>query len=226
MLKAPIPKDEEKRIKAVKALGILDTPPEESFDRLTRLATQFFKVPISTITIVNSNREWFKSCQGLPAREGERAISFCGHAMLADDVFLIPDALKDDRFKDNPMVVGEPHIRFYAGVALFDASGNRVGTFCIKDRKPRTMSKEEMRTLKDMALLVELELNAHHLSMALEARKKTEVELKASEKKYRERNEECERLNKIMVGRELKMRELKDEIEELKRRVAPPKPNT
>lgn len=219
MIKAPIPQDDKKRVEAVHAMNILDTPPEERFDRITRLAVRLFNVPISTITIVNSDREWFKSCQGLPVRQGERAISFCGHAMLSDDIFLIPDALKDERFKDNPMVVGEPYIRFYAGVALFDAKGNRVGTFCIKDRKPRTMSKEDARALKDLAVWVELELNVQHLGLALESRKKAEAELKASEARYKARNEELELMNQVMIGRELKMRELKDEIESLKQRV-------
>src|SRR3989338_9651519 len=101
MKKAPIPKNELERIASLYAMDILDTAPEERFDRLTKTATQIFHVPISTLTLIDANREWFKSCQGLNQTEGDRAISFCGHALVADDVFVIPDTRKDARFADN-----------------------------------------------------------------------------------------------------------------------------
>lgn len=181
MQPAPIPSNEEERLKALHKLNILDTPTEERFDRITRLTARFFQVPISTVTLVDSNREWFKSCYGLDKKEGDRAISFCGHAMLAPDVFIIPDATKDPRFADNPMVIGEPHIRFYAGVALSSADGHRVGTFCIKDHKPRTLTQEEVADLKALAAWAELEMNSHELSTALEVREKTEQQLQLQE---------------------------------------------
>lgn len=174
---AAIPKDETERLASLKKLNILDTPPEERFDRITRLAISLFNVPISTITLVDSQREWFKSCQGLPIREGERAISFCGHAMLAPDSFIIPDAKKDPRFAQNPMVIGKPFIRFYAAIPLKAADGQRVGAFCLKDYKPRKLTFEQIEMLKTLASWVEIELNAHELTQALEARRQAEAKL-------------------------------------------------
>jgi GAF domain-containing protein len=141
MQPAPIPKNEQERLASLNKLGLLDTPPEERFDRITRVATKIFNVPISTLTLVDSKREWFKSCQGLSKREGERAISFCGYALLSTTIMIIPDTTKDDRFADNPMVSGEPYLRFYAGVPVTSADGQRIGVFCIKDTKPREFSK-------------------------------------------------------------------------------------
>lgn len=175
--KAPIPKDEKERLGSLRKLKILDTPSEERFDRITKLALFLFKVPISTITLVDSNREWFKSCQGLPNKEGKRAISFCGHVILADDLFVIPDAKNDPRFAQNPMVIGKPYIRFYAAVALKSADGKRIGAFCIKDYKPRKLDLEKLELLKILASWAELELNLHELSHALEARRKAEAKL-------------------------------------------------
>ena len=158
---APIPKDENIRIEAVHRMAILDTKPEERFDRLTKEAVDRLKVPISTITIIDSKREWFKSCQGLDEKEGERAVSFCGHALLAQNIFIVEDTLKDDRFKDNPMVIGHPFIRFYAGIAILDhKTGQPVGVFCVKDTKPRMFSISEINILIDLADRAEKEINA------------------------------------------------------------------
>jgi len=151
MQSAPIPVNEKERLQQVMKLGILDTEPEERFDAITREAMQAFKVPISTITIIDEQREWYKSCQGLDVKESPREISFCAHAMLARDVFIIEDTLKDDRFKDNPMVIGKSHIRFYAGVSLYSKDGLNIGIFCIKDTKPRRLSAEEIGMLLDFA---------------------------------------------------------------------------
>src|SRR3989338_5370349 len=174
MLEAPIPKNEAERLAALKSLHILDTPAEERFDRIARMAQQIFNVPISTLSLVDSNREWFKSCVGVSASEGPRTISFCGHAMLEDDLFLIPDTKKDPRFADNPMVVGKPYLRFYAGQSLANAAGFKIGTFCIKDTKPRTLTEEEKGIVKDLAAWAELEINMHDLGMALEERRLAE----------------------------------------------------
>lgn len=176
-LQAPIYPEEEDRLKSLYAMRLLDTPPEERFDRITKLAQQIFKVPISTITLVDSQREWFKSCQGLPAKEGGRAISFCGHAIYADDIFIIPDTKNDERFRNNPMVVGNPYIRFYAGVPLKTTDGKRIGVFCIKDTKPRKLNKEKISLLKSLANWAEIELNMHELQMALTARRKAELRI-------------------------------------------------
>ncbi len=172
MERAPIPANEEERLVSLHALALLDTEPEERFDRITKTATQVFQVPISTLTLVDAKREWFKSCQGLPGREGDRAISFCGHALLASDVFVVPDTKKDKRFSDNPMVTGKPFIRFYAGVPLLSADGQRIGVFCIKDTEPREFSAEQQGLLKNLATWAELELNARNLSLALSEQKR------------------------------------------------------
>jgi len=171
---APIPADEEERLQALKSLNILDTLPEERFDHITKLATILFSVPISTVTLVDSRREWYKSCQGLPVREGERAISFCGYTVLEDTPLIIPDAKADPRFAGNPMVVNSPFIRFYAGIPLKSADGKRVGAFCIKDHTPREFPQEKVDLLRALASWAELELNAHELSLALIARRKSE----------------------------------------------------
>ena len=117
MTNAPIPKNEAERMLAVKALEILDTAPETRFDAITKEATVRLKVPISTVSIIDKDREWYKSCQGTDRTEGPRSISFCGHAMAATDIFIVEDTLLDQRFRDNPTVVGSPFIRFYAGIS-------------------------------------------------------------------------------------------------------------
>jgi diguanylate cyclase (GGDEF)-like protein/PAS domain S-box-containing protein len=159
VLAPAVPIDEEKRLATLRGLNVLDTPPEERFDRLTRLAQRIFDVPIAVITLVDSNRQWFKSCQGLDATETPRSISFCGHAILGDEVFVIPDAALDPRFADNPLVAGAPHIRFYAGQPLKANNGSRLGTLCILDIKPRQPSQDDLDVLRDLAALVESELN-------------------------------------------------------------------
>ena len=178
MQSAPIPENEKERLISLHKSGLLDTKPEERFDRITRTATEFFKVPISTLTLVDTKREWFKSCRGLSAREGDRAISFCGHALLAEDLLVIPDTKKDKRFADNPMVIGKPFIRFYAGVPIINADGERIGVFCIKDTKPRKFSKANEEMLKNLAAWAELEVNSHNLSLVLSEDRKMRVKLK------------------------------------------------
>ena len=160
MQNAPIPKDENKRIAAVHRLAILDTKPEERFDVLTREAVEKLKVNMSMVSILDSDREWYKSCVGLDKKEGDRTASFCGHALLATNIFIVEDTLKDPRFADNPMVVGFPFIRFYAGVALFDHKTRQpIGVFCVKDIKPRKLTTAEIGIIIDLADLAEKELN-------------------------------------------------------------------
>ena len=178
MKPAPIPENEKERLLSLHKLGLLDTKPEERFDRITRTATETFNVPISTLTIVDEKREWFKSVCGLDQKEGDRAISFCGHALLANEVFVIPDATKDKRFSDNPMVIGKPYIRFYAGVPIMNADGERIGVFCIKDIKSRKFSKDNEEMLKNLAVWAELEINSRNLSLALREERKIRSELK------------------------------------------------
>jgi PAS domain S-box-containing protein len=158
-MKAPdIPSGDPERVAALCALEMLDTPAEERFDRITRIAQRHFKVPIVLVSLVDAGRQWFKSRQGLDATETPRHISFCGHAILAEDIFYIPDALSDPRFADNPLVTGAPHVRFYAGAPLHAPGGERVGTLCVIDRRPRQLSVEDFAMLRDLANGVEAEL--------------------------------------------------------------------
>ena len=158
------PADEATRIDALRALKILDTSPEERFDRITRLAKRLFGVPIALVSLVDVDRQWFKSCTGLDASETPRDISFCGHAILGDDIFLIPDATLDERFSDNPLVVGDPYIRFYAGCPLKVPNGSKLGTLCIVDREPRSFGKDDLVLLRDLARMAEQELAAVQLA--------------------------------------------------------------
>ena len=160
MQTAPVPQNEKERLEAVHRMAILDTKPELRFDNLTKEATKLLDVPISTITILDEKREWFKSCTGLDQKEGERAISFCAHALVVKDLFIVEDTLEDERFRDNPMVIGYPFIRFYAGQSLLDyKTGQPIGVFCIKDKRPRTLSVEQIGIFTNLANLAEEELN-------------------------------------------------------------------
>jgi diguanylate cyclase (GGDEF)-like protein len=163
MIKPGFPQNEEERLKILEALNILDTPSEERFDRLTRLVKKIFRVPIALVSFVDANRQWFKSCIGLDVQETSRDISFCGHVILGDSIFVINDATKDVRFADNPLVVGKPYIRFYAGCPL-RIMDKRLGTFCIVDIKPRTFSEEDRSILTDLAAMVEREIEAIQLA--------------------------------------------------------------
>ncbi|HEX4905899.1 MAG TPA: GAF domain-containing protein, partial [Acidimicrobiales bacterium] len=174
MQEAPIPLDEERRIALLHSLGILDTEPEERFDRITRLASALFDAPIAVVSLVDVNRQWFKSCIGLPVSETDRSVSFCGHALDRLDALVVEDATRDPRFADNPLVVGDPHIRFYAGhpLRIEVAQGERrsaVGTLCIIDRVPRQLDERERALLADLAHLVEQELGSVELARATAA---------------------------------------------------------
>ncbi len=146
----------------LRRLAILDTDPEERFDRVTRLARRIFNVPIALVSIVDENRQWFKSCFGLPVSETERDVSFCGHAILGTDPFVVEDASQDPRFADNPLVEGDPYVRFYAGIPLVYDEDTVLGTLCIIDDKPREFSEEEINDLVDLAKMAESELRASH----------------------------------------------------------------
>nr|WP_308936692.1 sensor domain-containing diguanylate cyclase [Duganella radicis] len=138
----------------------MDTPAEERFDRVTRMARRMFRVPVALVSLVDENRQWFKSAQGIDTCETPRSVSFCGHAILGDDIFVIPNALQDPRFADNPLVTGDPHIRFYAGCPLRSAGGVKVGTLCLIDHVPREFEEEDAIALRDLAAMVEDELTA------------------------------------------------------------------
>lgn len=165
MQPAPIPQDDPQRLEALHALGVLDTPAEERFDRVTRMARRLFGVPIALVSLVDESRQWFKSCMGLDATETPRDISFCGHAIVQDGVFIIEDARNDERFHDNPLVTGAPHIRFYAGIPLRSLSGQALGTLCLIDQDPRKLDADDRALLKDLAEMVERELISLQLAI-------------------------------------------------------------
>jgi diguanylate cyclase (GGDEF)-like protein len=159
------PENEATRIQALHALNVLDTDLEERFDRLTRLARRLFNVPIALVTLVDVNRQWFKSRMGLNICETSRDISFCGHAILVNDILIVEDALLDERFYDNPLVLNEPKIRFYAGIPLTASNDSKLGTLCLIDHNPRTLNEEDQSLLRDLARMVEQELVAVQLAM-------------------------------------------------------------
>ncbi len=167
MIEPAFAANEIQRVAALHNLHILDTPPEERFERVTRTAARLFKVPIALISLVDTNRQWFKSCQGLNASETPRNISFCGHAILEDKPLIIPDAKLDLRFADNPLVTGEPCIRFYAGRPLATRDGSKIGTLCIISPEPRQMSEVDLQSLNDLAAWAENELNLLNQNEAL-----------------------------------------------------------
>ncbi len=154
MQHARLPKDEPARIATLRSLNILDTPRDDRFDRYTRLAARVFDVPIALISLIDETRQWFKSVEGFEGSETSREISFCGHAILGDDVFEIRNARRDPRFRDNPLVIEQPHIRYYAGAPLRVPGGLKLGTLCIIDRVPRRLTDSDKIVLKNLADMV------------------------------------------------------------------------
>ena len=148
MESAKKPKNERQRIEALQALNILDTLPEKDFDQITFLASQICGTPIALISLVDENRQWFKAKTGLDASEAPRDIAFCAHAILGDDVFVVPDSSKDKRFSDNPLATGAPHVQFYAGAPLLSPDGSAIGTLCVIDSKPRVLASKQIESLK------------------------------------------------------------------------------
>ncbi|HWQ15998.1 MAG TPA: GAF domain-containing sensor histidine kinase, partial [Roseiflexaceae bacterium] len=185
MVEPPLPADEPERLAALRALELLDTPAEERFDRLTRLARRLFDAPIALVTLVDADRQWFKSRQGLDTPETPRRVSFCAHAVAAGQPLVVSDALQDPRFAANPHVTGPPHIRFYAGHPLRGPGGRLVGTLCVIDRRPRAFTVEDRAALADLANVAEREL-----SQAEAARRATAAALEAERAQLARRVEE------------------------------------
>lgn len=149
--------NESERLRQLDALGVLDTPAEERFDRITRIAQRLFDVPTALVSLVAADRQWFKSRVGFAATETPRALSFCGHAILSHQPLIVADTLLDERFHDNPYVAGPPHIRFYAGHPLVVGERSRIGTLCLIDDRPHTFTDANIELLRDLAHLAEQE---------------------------------------------------------------------
>lgn len=164
MIEPKIPANEENRLKALNSLNILDTVAEERFDRITRIARQVFNVPVALISLISKDKQWLKSKQGIDATETSRSVSFCGHTILNDNIMVVEDASKDARFHDNPFVLSEPHIRFYSGCPLKIKQQYIVGTLCVIDSKSRQFTEQEQVIMRDLADIVQAELELMHLS--------------------------------------------------------------
>jgi hypothetical protein len=197
MMKAPIHLNETDRLKALLDYNILDTAPEQSFDELVKMASDICGTPIGLVSLVDEKRQWFKAKHGLPAAETSREISFCGHAVVsADSLFVVPDSFKDERFAENPLVLGPPNVRFYAGAKLVSDSGHAVGTLCVIDHQPRELSRDQRKFL---------EIISHQVVAQLEIRKALRQttdnlhELQTLSKKVLEQQEIIQSLEKLSV---------------------------
>lgn len=170
-MQAPAPPaNENARLQSLRDLLILETPPEERFDGLTAYASAMFNVPIALVSLVDEDRQWFKSRVGLEVAETGRDISFCGHAILKDEVMVVEDAHGDPRFADNPLVTADPSIRFYAGAPIVLSDGTKPGTVCIIDRRPRVLDVDDLAHLRELAMVTARELEGHAASAAFLAR--------------------------------------------------------
>jgi GAF domain-containing protein len=167
-MKAPIPKNEKKRLEVLWQYDILDSVPEKVFDDLTELAAHICEAPIAMITLVDEKRQWFKSKVGISASETSRDVSFCSHAILQHKICIVSDTHNDTRFAQNPLVTGEPKIRFYAGAPLITADGHALGTLCVIDKVPHSLRPEQKRALEILSrhVMTQLELRRRSLELA------------------------------------------------------------
>ncbi|WP_373185108.1 sensor domain-containing diguanylate cyclase [Halopseudomonas sp.] len=165
MIEPTLPLDEAQRQSDLEALNLLDTGPDPHIDALLRLAQRIFGTRTVLVTLLDNDRQWFKGRRGTPLSGSPRAVSFCGHAIHSDAILEVPDALKDPRFMGNPLVTGEPGIRFYAGISLHAPGGSRVGTFCMFDDQPSMLSEPYRQFMQDFALLLEGRFQAHALRL-------------------------------------------------------------
>jgi two-component sensor histidine kinase len=192
----PCPADEPQRLIALKRYALLDTPPEEAFDRITRLAAKVFGMPISLISLIDETRQWFKSRHGFEDSWTRREIAFCSYTILDTGALVVGDASKDDRFSTNPLVTGDPNIRFYAGAPLVTPEGHVLGTLCVIDRQPHTdFSAEQQQLLQDLADLVMTELEGRSSLLALR-------------QEIREHKETEKRLHRSLAETEALLREV------------------
>jgi two-component system, NtrC family, sensor kinase len=175
-----VQRNDQERVAVLEKYAILDTEPEQAFDDLTLLASFICKTPIAMISLIDENRQWFKSKVGMTVSETPRDVAFCSVAIQQSDVMVVPDTLKDERFRNNPFVTSEPKIRFYAGAPLINEDGYALGTLCVVDKSPREFSNEQKEALQALSRLVlaqlEFRRNLHLLKEALTERTKDEHE--------------------------------------------------
>ena len=190
--------DEPRRLAALRRYRILDTEPEQSFDDLTLLASHICGTPIALISLIDRDRQWFKSRVGVDLTETSRGVAICAHAIQQHDIFIVPDTLESETFKNNPYVSGEPHIRFYAGAPLITPEGHALGTLCVMDQVPRTLTAEQLEALEALRrqaqAQLQLRLNLKELEGALAARDRSEGE---QQRLINELNEALENVQKL-----------------------------
>lgn len=190
---------EEERVKALHALGVLDTPEEDRFDRFTRIAAAAFGVPTALVSLVDTGRQWFKSRVGFDVRETPRSLAFCSHTIALDDLLVVPDTRLDERFADHPLVVGSPFIRFYAGQPVHSVDGQPLGTLCLIDQQPRQFGDAEKRMLRDLAQMVQDELNRGVLVAARDAAQLAVRQLNVElERRVEDRTRELHAKNRLL----------------------------
>lgn len=196
------PHEERARLATLHRYRILDTEPEQRFDDLALLASQICGVPMALITLVDADRQWFKSRVGVADTETPRSMSFCSHAMLEPHIFLVPDALEDDRFRNNPLVTGDPHIRFYAGTSLVSREGQPLGALCVADHVPRKLTDDQMAALdalrRQVQAQLELRRNLIDLQSALEARDRAEASQERLVQELRAALDEVNKLSELI----------------------------
>lgn len=168
MIAAPFPPDEKERLQALYETGLLDTEAEENFDELVQLAAAICGVPMTLVTLVDANRQWFKAKLGLGRTETPRELAFCSHAILQSGLFVVPNATEDERFFDNPLVLNEPFVRFYAGMPIATSGGHNLGTLCVIDSRPRTLTSEQEEALRVLGKQVSTQIELHRRTRQLE----------------------------------------------------------
>jgi GAF domain-containing protein len=177
----PLPEGEGERVNTLRGYGILDTHPEDRFDELTRLAAAICRAPIAVISLVDEDRQWFKSKLGIEACQTARRDAFCAHTILSHELFIVPDARQDPRFATSPLVLSDPYVRFYAGAPLTEPQGHNLGALAVMDRVPRQLEREQMEALgilsRQVIAQVTLGKNLEALKLALKARDDLEEDM-------------------------------------------------